>query len=169
MIRNMILTAFVVVLATPLGTRAEGNPPAGPFDDATFVKEVAICGRYDAYLGELVGTQTRNNEVKNFAVRLVADHITASTGLKTAAASAGIELPTKLDDAHQKQYEAFKDYKGNNLDRDFVKAMVKSYTDGVAVFTRASKEAKNPAVKEFATKTLPTLQKNLETAKSLDK
>ena len=38
-----------------------------------------------------------------------------------------------------------------------------------SLLTQASKEEKNPALKEYATKTLPTIQKHLDTAKKFDK
>lgn len=133
------------------------------------MKTAAIGGTYDLRLSYLVGTLCKNSDVRTFAASIAADRIGASVGLKGAAKDAGIDLPTKLDDVHQKRYEGFKDYKGDNLERDFVKAMVQRHADGVALFTQASKEAKNPAVKEFATTTLATLQKRLEEAKKLDK
>ena len=70
---------------------------------------------------------------------------------------------------YQKQFETFKVYQGEDIERDFVKSVVKRYTLGVAAFTRASKEAKNPALKAFAAAAIPKLQKRLEEAKSLDK
>jgi putative membrane protein len=169
MVRNTILVASVALLAVPFGARAEDKPVAVLFDDATFVKGVAVGGMFEVYLSELTGPQTRNGDVKKFAVLVVTNHFVAKEELKSAAEAAGIELPTKLDDAHKKQYDAFKECKGATLDRDYAKAMVKCHTDGVAAFRIASKLAKNPAVKEFATKTLPTLQKHLEMAKALEK
>ena len=38
----------------------------------------------------------------------------------------------------------------------------------VGLETRASKECKNPKLKEFATKTLPTLQEHLDMARKLE-
>jgi putative membrane protein len=117
----------------------------------------------------MVGPFTANGDVKNLAVEIATENIVGSTDLEAAAKSVGVELPTKLDDARQKQYEAFKDYKGDSRDREFVKEMVRNYTLGVTLFTLASKEATDPAVKEFAAKALPRLRKQLEAAKSLDK
>jgi putative membrane protein len=166
---KMMVAAAVALLASVFGTRAEDKPTPAPFDAAAFAKAVAIGGMYDVYLSELVGSQTKNIDVRKLAVGLVADHLVAGPGLKAAAKQAGIELPKKLDDAHQKQYNAFKTYKGDDLDRDFVKAVVQRLTVGVALFTRASKEAKNKDIKDFATKNLPTLQNHLEMAKRLEK
>ena len=169
MIRSITLLASAAVLAVPFGTRAQDEPSAPAFDDTRFVNGVAVGGLYGVYLSELTGPQTRNRDVRKFAVLMVKDHIAAKEELAAVAKAAGVTLPTKLDAEYQKRYEAFKDYKGDDLERDYVKAMVKCHTDGVVAFAMASKAAKNPAVKEFATKALPTLQKHLEMAKALEK
>ena len=129
----------------------------------------AIGGMSEVYLSELAATQCKNVDVKKFASQILKDHSAANEALLAAAKSASIEVPTKLDGPHQKQYDAFKDYKGDNFDRDYVKTIVQGHTKCVALFTQASKEAKNQAIKDFAAKTLPTLQKHLETAKNFDK
>jgi len=167
MIRRMVLAALVAALVTT-PARA-GDVPAVPFDDGAFLTAAATGGLYDARLCDLVGSQTRNAGVRKFAACVLAGRMVGSNELKAVAKDAGVELPTKLDDMHQKQYETFKEYKGADLERDFVKAMTQRLAIGVAMFTRASKEAKDPAVREFAAKTLPALQKHWEMAKNLDK
>lgn len=162
--KTKLIAAFAL-FAGVTGARAEDNP----FDDATFVKKAAIGGMYEVYLGDLIAPLTKNDDVKKFAERVVKDHTEANKELKTAASAAGIEVPARIDDKHQQKYESFKAYKGTNLDQDYVKEMVKGHEADVALFTRASKEAKNQAIKDFATKTLPTIQKHLEMAKKLEK
>jgi putative membrane protein len=162
----MLMGAAVALVAAPFGARAEDK---APFEDAAFVKMAAIGGMYEVYLGDLVAKKTTNDDVKKFAERVVKDHTAANAELLVAAKAGGFEVPAKIDDKHQQKYEAFKAYKGDAFDRDYVKDMVKDHEEDVALFTRASKDAKNPAIKEFATKTLPTLQKHLEMVKKLDK
>ena len=159
MFRKLSLVALTALFATTRGARAEDAPPA-QFDEAAFVKAVAAGGMYDVCLSNWTGPLTKNADVKNLAAGVVA-------GLKAVAKDAGIELPTRLDDAHLNKYEAFKGRTGDDLDREFVKAMAQRLTVGTALFERASKEAKTPAVREYAAKTLPTLQKHLEAAKKL--
>jgi putative membrane protein len=169
MIRKMILAALFATLVSPFNHSKGGEPAGTAFDDAEFVKAVAIAGLYDVCLGDHIGSQTRNDAVRKFAVGIVADHIVAAPAMKSVAKEVGVELPGKLDDTHQKQFETFKVYQGEDLERDFVKSVVKRYTLGVAAFTRVSKEAKNPALKAFAAAAIPKLQKRLEEAKNLDK
>lgn len=161
-----LAVAVAVVVAIPAGA---GEVPPASFDDGAFLTSAACGGRCDARLSDLIGSQTRNAEVRKFAARIVAERMMRSTDLEVAAKDVGVKLPTELDDTHLKLYASFKEYKGTDLEGDFVKAMARRLTVGVALFTRASRDANSPAVRAFATNMLPILQKQLEAAKSLDK
>jgi putative membrane protein len=169
MIGKMMLVTASALLACAFSARAEDKPPAAAFEDGAFVKVAAIDGMSEVHLGQLAATQAKGQDVKDFAGQAAKDHAAANEGLKEAAKAAGIEVPAKIDEAHQKQYDAFKDYKGDDFDRDYAKTMVQSHTESVALYTRASKEAKDQGIKDYATKTLPTLQKHLEAAKKLNR
>ena len=124
---------------------------------------------HEVILGQLAQTKARSDAVKKFATTLVEDHTKANEQLKAAAKDAGIPVPDKMLDVHQKHVEFFKEYKGTNFDADFVKHEITDHEKAIALFTRASKEAKNPKIKAFAAKTLPTLQNHLEQAKKLQR
>jgi len=168
MLRTLLSITLASVVAIPFTTAAD-EPSLASFDDATFLKAVAVGGLYDVCICDYVGSQSRNAEVRKLAAAVVADHLLGRDALKAAAKEAGVDLPTKLDADHQKQLEAFKASKGEGLDRELVKALHKRLTAGTAAFVMASKRAEHPAVKAFATKSLPRIQKHLESAKGLDK
>jgi putative membrane protein len=171
MLHKTRLIAAVAILAVVIGVRAADKPPAGDqlFDDATFVKMAAIDGMHEVELGKIGAAQAKNDDVKKFAEMMVKDHGKADEELKAAAKAANIAVPDKIDDKHQKHIDHFKNYMGTNFDDDYMKHMVADHTEVVALFTRASKEAKNKELKDFATRTLPVIQGHLEQAKKLSK
>ena len=170
MVRRMSLFAAVALFVGVISARAEERKPAEqPFDDQTFVKTAGSSGMAEVELAKIAVEKAKNADVKKFAEMMVKDHGKANDELKAAAKAANIEVPNQLSDKHQKHLDMFKDYKGTDFDKDYIKHMVGSHTDGVALFTQASKEAKNKELKEFATRTLPVVQKHLEEAKKLDK
>ncbi|MBN9122143.1 MAG: DUF4142 domain-containing protein [Planctomycetes bacterium] len=168
MFRRMTLVAALAFFAGVLSARAEDKKDQ-PFDDTAFVKMAASDGMHEVMLGKIAAAMAKNDDVKKFAERLVKDHSKANEELKAAAKSANIAVPEKMDEKHMKHVDHFQNYKGTNFDADFLKHEVADHTEAVALFTRASKEAKNPQIKDFATKTLPTLQAHLEMAKKLSK
>jgi len=166
MIRRVIrLTAaalFSVCVLVPLAADDKK-----PFDDADFVMKAASGGMHEVALGKLAATKATNDAVRKFGQMMVDDHGKANEELKKAAKSAGLSVPAKMDDEHQKEFDKFKNYTGTNFDREYVKHMVDDHQKDVAEFTRASKDAKNAAIKDFAAKTLPVIQGHLDKVKKL--
>lgn len=161
-----MIQALVAVLTTFLGSITDRGRET--FDDAAFLRAAATGGRYDARLCDLVGSETRDARVRELAATVVVDRFLSGPELKKVAEGAGVDLPADLDDAHRKRYEAFKRSAPADRDRAFVRAVVERHTKAVVMFTVASKQAKDPAVRAFATETLPVLRKRLESAKALD-
>ncbi|MDB5309254.1 MAG: putative outer membrane protein-like protein [Gemmataceae bacterium] len=140
-----------------------------PFSDDVFVVKAASGGKYEVALGQIAKENASSEDVKKFGERMVTDHTKANKDLEEVAKKAGLGLPTTLLSHHQQHLEKFSKIKGAEFDKAYVKHMVKDHEEDVALFERASKEAKNSDLKDFAVKTLPTLKDHLKMAKSLDK
>jgi len=156
---------LLLAILVPLG--ADDKTATRAFDDQQFVAAAASGGMHEVELGKLASTKAKNDAVKQFGKMMVDDHSKANEELKKAAKTAGLTVPAKMDDHHQKEFDRFKNYTGQNFDRDYVNHMVDDHKKDVEEFTRASKEAKNPAIKDFAAKTLPVIQGHLEKVKKL--
>jgi putative membrane protein len=144
------------------------KPDDKGFDDGTFVAMVGSGNILEVELGKLAQTQAKNADVKKFADSMVHDHTKANEELKKAAKEAGLSIPEKMNADHQKEFDRFKDYKGTNFDQDYMKHMVADHEKDVALFKRASKEAKNEQLRDFATRLLPVLQAHLDAAKKIE-
>jgi putative membrane protein len=167
MFRCMVtLGAFLIV---GMGVRADDQKKDHPFDDETFVKKAASCGMAEVELGTIAKDKGTSDAVRKYGERLVTDHTKANEDLKAAAKAAGITIPEKMDEKALKHVNHFKDFKGSDFDKDFVKHMIAAHDEAVTLFTQASKEAKNRELREFATKYLPTLKEHLDMAKKLEK
>ena len=176
-----ILLASCLVLMLGLGsnllnTKAEepkpaekpGEQPAKVFDDAEFVKMAASGGMHEVELGKMAAEKAKSTEVKKLGQMMVDDHTKAGEALKAVAVAHKLELPAKMMEKHQKMVDKFKELKDEAFDKEYVKHAVMSHEMSVAAYTRAIKEAKNPDLRDFATKTLPTLQSHLKLAKELN-
>jgi len=163
------LAALAAVVLAAGGTVADDTKRKDdkPFDDATFVKHAASGGMHEVELGRVAQSQASNDLVRKFGERMVTDHTKANTELKTVAAAMGVSLPEKMMDEHQKEFDKFKSLSGAEFDRAYVDHMVKDHEEDVAMFKRATTEAKDARLKDFATKTLPTLEDHLKTIKEI--
>jgi putative membrane protein len=135
--------------------------------DTTFVKKAARGGLAEVELGQLAEQKGATEDVKNFGQRMVTDHTKANDQLKELAEKEHIELPKGLDAKDRATKEHLEKLSGEQFDHAYMSDMVKDHRADVAEFERESKSAKDPAVKEFAEQTLPTLREHLKAAEKI--
>jgi len=143
------------------------KPAEKPFDDGEFVQKAASGGLHEVALGKIAASRAKLSAVKKFGERMVTDHSKANEALKKAAAAAGLSVPEMMNEQHQKEVDRFKNYSGSDFDGDFIKHAIVDHEEDVALFSRASKAAVNPAIKDFATQTLPVVREHLKVAKKI--
>lgn len=162
-------TRTLGLLAALFGTTtaARADEKAAAFDDAKFVQLAASGGMLEVELGRIGMAAGKSDGVRKFGATLVNDHTKANEQLRKVAKEAGFPVPDKMLPDHQQTFEKFRDYKGNDFDRDYVACMVEDHEKDVALFQKAAKESKNEAVRTFASATLPTLENHLAMAKKL--
>ena len=99
---------------------------------------------------------------------MVTDHTGVNTELKQLADKKGITLPDKLDKKHEKIVDKLSKLSGADFDKEYMKLMVKAHESDVAAFKKASKDLKDPDLKDFAAKTLPAYEEHLKLAKETE-
>jgi putative membrane protein len=144
---------------------------AGPSNldkaDRDFIEKAAAGGMLEVAWGKLAETKSENADVKSYATTLQKDHGAANEELTTLAQKKGVVLPTTLPAKEQKELDKLS--KAKHFDEDFTEENVKDHKKDVKDFESAAKSAKDPDVKAFAAKTLPTLQAHLQRAEQLHK
>ena len=150
------------------------QPPAGAATapsanaDQDFIANAAKGNREEVTLGNMVAAKTKDPNVRQFAQQMVKDHTVALNELTQLAQSKNITLPEGLpDDATALQTKLSSDT-GKTFDKDYVSAMVDDHKKDVSEFQDASQNAKDPDVKQWAAKTLPTLQAHLDKVQQLN-
>lgn len=116
-------------------------------------------------LGQLAQEKGSSQTVKDFGTRMVADHSKANEELKAVASSKNVTVPDTLNSKDQALYDRLSKLSGPQFDREYMRAMVRDHEQDVAEFRRESQSASDPQVKNFAAKTLPTLEEHLKMAR----
>jgi putative membrane protein len=98
---------------------------------------------------------------------MVTDHTGTSKELTALAKGSTVPVPTALDAAHQKMLDTLKSASGADFDSTYKSQQVKAHKDAVSLFERYAKHGDNGDVKNWAGKTLPTLQNHLKMAEGL--
>ncbi|MGM9507878.1 DUF4142 domain-containing protein [Larkinella sp. GY13] len=138
-----------------------------PEDDSEFAVKAASGGMMEVELGKLAEQKAVNPKVKEFGAMMASDHAKANEELKTLTTSKNITIPATLSEDHQKHVDDLSKLSGAEFDKEYVKLMVDDHKEDIDLFKDASFNAKDPDVKAFAGKTLPTLQKHYDAIKAI--
>jgi putative membrane protein len=134
--------------------------------DKMFMRKAAQGGLEEVELGQLVSQKTQNDDVKQFAQRMVQDHTRANEELKALAQQKGVTLPTDLDAEGKAMKAKLEKLSGDQLNKAYMHGMVLDHNKDVHEFRTESKMAKDSDLKSWAEKTLPTLEDHLRQAKT---
>lgn len=131
----------------------------------TFASKAAVMGKAEIELANLALNNTKNEEIRIYAERMIKDHTAADKKLKNIAAKESLTLPQSLDAEHRAVKEKLSALKGDDFDREYRKQMAKSHDKAVALFESAAQSEQMPEdLKEFAASTLGTLEDHQEDA-----
>jgi putative membrane protein len=179
MLRLLTTTAVVAVglIAAPpifAQTGQPGHPAATSAKDAldqedkTFVREAAIGGMAEVELSK-IAQKSENADVKGFAERMIEDHTKANEQLTSIASGLGVEMPKTVDSEHQRIREKLQTLHGKAFDDEYAHAMVEDHNKAVKLFQQEERAGRNTELKQFAQKTLPTLEEHQKMALELSR
>jgi putative membrane protein len=135
---------------------------------ADFVKNAAISGMFEIQSSKLaLSKHLRADRV--FADRMIRDHERLAADLKHTVRADHIkaDIPTKLDDEHQKMLDQLRGENGKKFEADYATMQQQGHQQAVSLFQAYSQSGDNPALKTLAGKALPTLKGHLDMANKL--
>lgn len=136
--------------------------------DRKFIEEAMGNGMFEVQAGQLAATKATDPQVKSFGEQLVKDHTSANQALQQIASKHQIEQPKELPRSMRNKLQDLQKKSGAEFDQQFVKDVgMKAHEDDVKKFQKASKDVKDPELKAWVDKTLPTLQQHHASAQKL--
>ena len=136
-----------------------------PAADLAFAKEAARGGLAEVDLGNMAKDKASNADVKQFGDKMVTDHGKANDELKSIAEQKNITLPSSLTTTEKATDTRLSKLSGGAYDKAYMHDMVTDHEHDVAAFRKEAKSGRDPDLKAFASKTLPTLEDHLKLAK----
>jgi putative membrane protein len=161
---NILVVGLVLLLPGSLALGA--GQTKLPAADAKFLKDAAQGNLLEVDLGKLAAEKAASNQVKEFGRRMEQDHSKAFKEIEQLAAGKGVELPKDLDAKHKATVNRLAKLSGEKFDREYMQFMINEHKEDVDKFQREADKAKDPDIKAFAGKELPTLKKHLELART---
>jgi putative membrane protein len=136
--------------------------------DRTFIIEAAAGGMSEVELGRLASQKASRSEVKEFGQMMVDDHSKANDKLMKIAQEKGLAAPRDVKPQDKATEDKLSKLSGEAFDRAYMRDMVQDHQKDVASFRKHAESASDPDVKQFASSTLPTLEKHLSRAKEVE-
>jgi putative membrane protein len=144
---------------------AEADMAAGA-TPRTFVEKAAQDGMAEVDLAKLALKKSSNNDVKQFAQKMIQDHEQANDQLASIAQQKGLTVPKKLDAKHEAMLKTLSAKSGHSFDQAYAEHMAKDHEKAVALFKGAA-QSSDPELSAFAKKTLSTLEEHKQLADNL--
>jgi len=134
-----------------------------------FIKEAAMSDMLEIEAANIAQTKGDAQE-KTFAGAMISDHTKTSTELKgMVSGEMKAALPTALDDSSEKKLGKLRDSKPEDFAAEYDPMQVSAHKDAVSLFERYAKGGEDSKLKDWAGKTLPTLQHHLAMAEDMNK
>jgi putative membrane protein len=162
MMRRIIVALGVALAAL---TTAAAAPTANKADQ-NFLKQAIQGNLAEVELGKLAQEKSMNDRVRSFGDTLVKDHSAGNEKATEVASAVGVTAPTEPSKKQKMMYDRLSKLSGSAFDRQFARMMVDDHQKDIKEFEKEAKSS-NEQIAGFAKDTLPTLQKHLDTAKSL--
>jgi putative membrane protein len=162
----LVLTAALSLVAPALAGEGKSTEHKLSSVDAKFVRDAAMGGLMEVQLGKLAKEKAFSEKVKEFGSRMEQDHSKANSELMKIVSEKGVNIPSEVDAAHKSKIDKVSKLSGDEFDRQYVQGMISDHRSDIKKFQNQSQRGKDPALRAFATKTLPTLKEHLKLAET---
>lgn len=157
-----LLTSATLLLGHPAA--AQELAPV----DRTFLERAAESGHAEVSAGRLALTKARDPKVRDFAQRMVDGHTQLGEELRTLAAAKRYDAPTEQSMAQKGKEMIIAGLADETFDRRYLNQMgVEAHKDAIPLYEKTARESRDPEVKAFASRHLPTLREHLQSAQAL--
>lgn len=135
--------------------------------DRNFATKAASGGLAEVQSAQMAQQKGESPQVKTFAQRIITDHTQANNDLQQIAQQENLTLPTEPSKQERSAMQRVGGLTGAAFDRTYAQQEVRDHQQDIALFQQEAESGHDPALKQFAQKTLPTLRQHLQMAQAL--
>ncbi|HXD42264.1 MAG TPA: DUF4142 domain-containing protein [Ramlibacter sp.] len=136
-------------------------------EERRFLKEAAASSRFEAEAARMALGKSNDPGVRSFAATLINHHASAGNELLHMLHGRGMAAPMLPND-QRKVLNRLAKLHGSKFDREFLKEVaLKNQEEDVQAYEKASLVTREPRLKGWVDRTLPTLRYHLATAERI--
>lgn len=137
--------------------------------DRMFVSKALQGGLAEVQLGQLTLQKSDNQQVKEFAQRMIDDHTRLEDQMKPVAQQLGVTVPTEPSKKDRQLIAKMQALSGSAYDQTYIKNMVKDHKQDLSEFQTEASSGQDQTVKDAATQGSKVIAQHLQMAQQLAK
>lgn len=153
--------------AAPAAPAAKPKPLAEP--EKKFVKDAAEAHLIEQKLTSVAKTAAKSEGAKSVGAKISGDLTKSWEEFATVTMAKGAQLMTEIKASDKASAERMGKLEGEKFDKEFLKDIGKEAKKTAKIFETASKSLKDPELKAFAEKWLPTLKTHADEIEKAEK
>jgi len=165
----VLFVALVFVIGWSSLLWAQGKAEKKTIPDGAFLKKVAQDGLFHVEAGKLAAQRGSSEGIKKFGQHAVEHHSQINDELMKLASTKGVTLPKKMGKTEQEKLNNLAKLSGPNFDKAYIEMEIKDHSKDLSAFQKEAKDGKDPDVKAWASKTVPTIEEHLKMARDISK
>lgn len=136
--------------------------------DQNIMRDMAHANLSEIEAGKIALNQSKNDQVRNFAQRMIDDHTQAQKDLEQLAQSKGVTLPTEPDKKHMAMAKKLGALEGDKFDKQYMsQGGMRDHRDTHKLLQRAQTRAKDAELKALAAKMEPIVSQHMTMAQDV--
>ena len=137
--------------------------------DKIFVKKAMQGSIAQMQLGQLTLQKSNNDQVKQFARKMIDDHTKLNEQMKPVAQQLRVDIPTEVSKKDKALMSKMQALSGAAYDEAYIKDMVKDHKQDLSEFQMEASNGHDPSVKDAAMQGSKTISEHLQMAQQLAK
>jgi putative membrane protein len=158
-----VMLAFAIAaFGTTSYSQSAKTQQSTAHQDTEFVKKAAQGSVNEIDLAQIALKKSNDDEVKDFAQKMITDHNSLIEDMKPFAEEAGLERPEHPDAATEALKLKLDVLSGKSFDKAYIKAMVEDHHKDLEAFMKESHATGYPALREAVEKGEKVVHEHLE-------
>jgi putative membrane protein len=146
------------------------NRPGQPSPmDKMFVSKALQGGMAEVQLGQLTLQKSNNDQVKQFAQKMIDDHTRLGEQMKPVAQQLGVPEPKGISKKDKSTIAKLQGLSGSAYDEAYIKDMVKDHKQDLSEFQTEASSGQDQTVKDAATQGSKVIAEHLQMIQQIAK
>jgi putative membrane protein len=161
------LTALLSI-APPVFAQVTSDEDSVQPADTAFIRQAIRSNYLEVGMGRVADSRAENDEVEEFAQRMVSDHNAMNERWGDLASAADMDLDA-VEDLRRvgEQTDELEDLSGSEFDQAYMSEMIRHHERDLAAFRRARGSARSAAVRELADSGVSIIDDHLALARQV--